>query len=413
MQILISNGSNQFHMGPLAAELAKRGKLLGIIASGWPTGFTRCLAKPFLKHAPVQRFFNRSEAIPVKLQHISTISEIVFQIGIRLRRISEHTEQRFSGLGFAWYSLYASKVLKRGNPSIYHYRACYGLGSVRTAKRMRVSAICDHSIAHPAVLQYMVENDGSWPEKPVPVTIIKSPLQRLMDRDIAQADWLLVNSHFVKETCVFAGYPAERIRVVYLGVDDKFFQTIPTLDEDQVKARVGGAILFAGGIQQRKGIATLAQAGLLLSDRVQFKLIGGAGAEIFALPGVDKWLESKSVHRVGIVPRGELARHMTEASIFVFPSYCEGSARVIFEAMACGCYIITTENSGSIVEDGIHGALVPVGDAAALAQAIQRALEKPLRVAEIGWQNSNLVKSRYRQSNYADNVIAVYQEILN
>lgn len=412
MRILISNGSNQFHMGPLAAELVKRGKLMGIIASGWPTGFTRCLAKPFLKHAPVQRFLNRSEAIPVKLQHISTFSEIVFQIGIRLRRISEHTEQRFSRLGFAWYSLYASLVLKRGRASIYHYRACYGLGSVRTAKRMRVQVICDHSIAHPGVLQYMVENDGQWPSRPRRSSDLASPLQRLMARDIDQAEWLLVNSDFVKKTCIFSGYPAERIRVVYLGVDDKFYNAIPDFDAAQVQARAGSAVLFAGGIQQRKGIGTLAHAGQLLGESVLFKLVGGSGAEIHALPGVDLWLNSPRVEHVGVVPRNELARHMTEAAIFVFPSYCEGSARVIFEAMACGCYIITTENSGSIVKDNIHGVLVPVGDAKSLAKAIKQAQSEPEKVAEIGWRNAQLVKEKYRQAHYADNVIAVYQEIL-
>ncbi len=103
---------------------------------------------------------------------------------------------------------------------------------------------------------------------------------------------------------------------------------------------------------------------------------------------------------------------MIRAPIFVFPSYCEGSARVIFAAMACGCFIITTPNSGSIVRHMEHGLLVPAGDATALAQAIAWARESPDFVAKIGWLNSCLVRAEYRQDQYADKIRTVYRSIL-
>ena len=45
------------------------------------------------------------------------------------------------------------------------------------------------------------------------------------------------------------------------------------------------------------------------------------------------------------------------------PASVEGSARVVFEALAAGCYVITTPNAGSIVKDEVHGALVEPGSA--------------------------------------------------
>jgi glycosyltransferase involved in cell wall biosynthesis len=97
----------------------------------------------------------------------------------------------------------------------------------------------------------------------------------------------------------------------------------------------------------------------------------------------------------------------------VFPSYCEGSARVIFEAMSAGCFIITTPNSGSIVNHGEHGYLVPPGDVIALTAAIEDALARPEMVAQIGKRNSELVRTQYRQKDYALKVANVYDTILD
>ena len=103
---------------------------------------------------------------------------------------------------------------------------------------------------------------------------------------------------------------------------------------------------------------------------------------------------------------------MSVHNIFVFPSFCEGSARVIFEAMAVGCFIITTPNSGSIVKDGVHGSIVPAGDHRALALAIDYALSNPQIVGEIGLRNAFLVRTKYRQSDYVAKVVSIYQEVL-
>jgi len=50
----------------------------------------------------------------------------------------------------------------------------------------------------------------------------------------------------------------------------------------------------------------------------------------------------------------------------VLPSLAEGSAGVIYEALASGFAVITTESAGSVVRDGIEGFIVPEGDPQAL-----------------------------------------------
>jgi glycosyltransferase involved in cell wall biosynthesis len=99
---------------------------------------------------------------------------------------------------------------------------------------------------------------------------------------------------------------------------------------------------------------------------------------------------------------------MLAAPVFVFPSFAEGSARAVFEALACGCYVITTPNSGTIVEQGVHGALVPPGDAERLAEAIAEADRDRTGVAQIGRRNAELVAAHFRQSNYGDGLESFY-----
>jgi glycosyltransferase involved in cell wall biosynthesis len=412
MKALVSNGSNQFHLAPLAAQLHQQGKLAGLLTAGWPTPLTTAIARPFLKDNPsVQRFFNRREDLPQDMVYPSNASEILFQIGIRLRRISEYTEQRFDRLAFAWYAANAGRVLRKLRPDIYHYRSCYGLSSVVVAKKIGIPAVCDHSIAHPGVLQYMVDHEGRWPDQAA--LHHESPLHCLMRTDIHRADALIVNSDFVRDTCIFSGIPAERIHVVYTGLTKKYLSYVPGFDFAQVTARAGRPMLFAGGVQRRKGVPTLAQAFLRLAQKPQLRIIGGREPGIDDIPAVRELLAHERVESIATVSWPELASRMTKAPVFVFPSYCEGSARVIFEAMACGCFIITTPNSGSIVRDRVHGLVVPPGDADALAAAIRFANESSEVVARIGWANAQLVRREFRQEQYGEKILRVYDSILN
>ena len=85
------------------------------------------------------------------------------------------------------------------------------------------------------------------------------------------------------------------------------------------------------------------------------------------------------------ISQDELVRQYNRAQLLVCPSLYEGFGLPAAEAMACGTPVVATTAGAlpEIVDDGVTGALVPPGDAGALAQAIRALLSEPERGARV------------------------------
>lgn len=88
---------------------------------------------------------------------------------------------------------------------------------------------------------------------------------------------------------------------------------------------------------------------------------------------------------------------IADCTVYVLPSYREGTPRSVLEAMAMGRAIITTDAPGcrETVVDGSNGLLVPVQDADALYRAMKRFVLEPGLAAQMGEESRRMAERRY------------------
>lgn len=84
-------------------------------------------------------------------------------------------------------------------------------------------------------------------------------------------------------------------------------------------------------------------------------------------------------------------------SVYVLPSYREGTPRTVLEAMAMSRPIITTDTNGcrETVKDGVNGYLVPVGDCEALAEAMEKMILHPESIPKMGEESMSYCKEKF------------------
>jgi len=170
--------------------------------------------------------------------------------------------------------------------------------------------------------------------------------------------------------------------VIYNGIDPAPFMSPPAKD---LKKQLGlsqnaNVIGFVGQLDERKGIDVLLPAfAKVARDRENLHLVMvGEGPE---RAGIEQFAQTHNlqnrIHLLGF--QKEIEDIMKSIDALVLPSYWEGFGIVLIEAMAAARPAVTTNVSSmpEIVLDHQTGRVVPVGNAEALAQAMQQIVENP------------------------------------
>ena len=412
--VIISNGFNKFHLARAAACMAGSRRLRCLITGAYPIPGAAFTATLLSRIAPfkARRLLDRAESIPQAQVRSLWFPELIDIMGsafetVGCRRIGESLKV----LSMKLYGRMAGALLQVGyrKAEIYHYRSGFGGASVRIARNLGMVTLCDHSTVHPALISYLINNGGKLPPRGD-----HGHLNRFWQwilTDIARADHILVNSEFVKDTFIHQGWEANRIDTIYLGVDDQFLGFLERVEPKRRNGRKACRLLFAGIFDTHKGAETVIDAlRAVKRGDWRFEIAGKVGSAIKR--NYASFFNNSRVKPLGVMLRSELAGHMRNADVLLLPSLAEGSARVIFEAMACGCFIITTPNAGSIVQDGVHGILVPPNDSKALKDAVTWTMEQPEKAKRVGARNAVDVRKNFRQSSYGDKLAKLYDRLV-
>jgi glycosyltransferase involved in cell wall biosynthesis len=190
---------------------------------------------------------------------------------------------------------------------------------------------------------------------------------RIVEREIAEyevADFITVPSSFNVRSFIKQGVDSSKLqRIPYGGNLSRFYVKNEKKGERFV-------VLFVGNFSIRKG------AGYLLEAFSRFKHSKKELWIIGPIPRTTKRILQRfnlsSVRFLGRVENSKLIDFYNAASVFVLPSIEEGLAMVQGEAMACGCPVIVTENTGGedLFRNNDGGFIVPIRDPRAIVEKL-------------------------------------------
>lgn len=263
--------------------------------------------------------------------------------------------------------------------------------------------ICDRGSTHARFQEKILQDEfRRW----------NVPLQTLDDRDTEReerqyemADAIVVPSQFAARSFVEQGITPAKLRTIPYGVRLDRFQPLsqPAVGEFNV--------VFAGQVAIRKGVPYLLEAfARVRHPRKRLKIVGAVQAEM--KPLLSKLLLDR-VEFLGAVSRAELASIFSSSHVMVLPSLEEGLALVQGEALACGCPVIATANTGSedLFTDGKEGFIVPIRDPRAIADRLQQLADDPTLQQQMRAAALERVRHLGGWNDYGDRWFALLQEL--
>jgi glycosyltransferase involved in cell wall biosynthesis len=277
-------------------------------------------------------------------------------------------------------------------PTIVHGFEGTALRFLMMGHRLGARTVLDSPSAHELASQLHIESGGD-PE------LIRRTTEKVRS-ERAAADIILAPSDFVVDRLVEGGVQASRIVHIAYGAD------LPP--RRVVRPRTTFTALFVGRVTAAKGVPDLLDAWARFNRRPAQLVVVGA-----PLPEAAPWTKhpAAEVSFRGHLSGPDLAQAYADADVFVFPTRGEGSARVVYEAMAAGLPVVTTRQAGSVVTDGFDGMVIEAGDREALLYALQQLFDNPAEAARMGGSARETIEQKYTWPEYRRKIAALYQDI--
>jgi glycosyltransferase involved in cell wall biosynthesis len=198
------------------------------------------------------------------------------------------------------------------------------------------------------------------------------------------------------------------------GVDPKDY-------DPEAKPEDPPIVAFTGRLTKPKGIVEFVEAARLVRAKYPASRIVVCGGVVttgnpaaVSEAELRAWVREEAIEWWG--HRDDMPSVMSRAAVVVLPSYHgEGLPRALLEAAAAARPIITTDTEGcrEIGRNGVNGLLVPVGDAAALAEAILLLLNDPEMRARMGREGRRIVEQEFSLDIVIRRTLAIYDRLID
>ena len=219
--------------------------------------------------------------------------------------------------------------------------------------------------------------------------------KRMLRRACRHHDHVFFQNKDDRDDLVNAGVVEDESKIVMTagsGVDLNAFPVQPLPDQP--------IFLMLARLLESKGVREYLEAASLLKRRCPDAIIrlGGMqdpGSGGIPMDEIQPMVDSGTIEYLGHVQ--DVQKALGECSVYVLPSWHEGTPRSVLEAMSTGRAIITTNARGcrETVDDGVNGLLVPLKDPATLAEAMEFLTKDAVRRAAMGQASRQMAESRF------------------
>jgi glycosyltransferase involved in cell wall biosynthesis len=160
------------------------------------------------------------------------------------------------------------------------------------------------------------------------------------------------------------------------------------------------SFILVARLLREKGVYEYAKAAKILKKQhpeVTFKLVGflDKNPSVISAQDLEIWQEEGFIEFLG---RSDNVRELlNDSTVFVLPSYREGTPRTVLEAMAVGRPIITTDTPGcrETTINGYNGYLVKAQDIESLCKAMKKMIDNPKEVIIMGSKSRKIAEDKY------------------
>lgn len=417
MKVILSTGHGRLHFIQVAVFLKNAGANVKVI-TGWipgkffPDKFINRLGRMVGRKNNLAEGLRKRTPKELDRDDLFSCSFSEFSVQFLFRLSAFRVIKRADSAVFGWklFGWQSRKYLR--NADIFHVRSGAGSGgAIRKARQQGMKIVVDHSIAHPKEMERQLLKSAKRDSLEYNKYQATSPADKfwqLVLDDCLLADRLLVNSEYVKSSFIKEGYPEEKITVVQWGVNQEFDGAKQSYTKsERIK------LIFTGGFGSRKGATLIIKAlEILIKQNVSFSLdvVGSVMSDI-TLP---EWIhDHPSVTFHGHLPQSQMKPLLEKSDIYIFPSYTEGSAQSVKEAMAIGLPVITTRQSGAPISHKENGILIEDDNIDELANAIIYLGNDIALQEKLGRSAAQTIKQDHTWENFARKTMEVYEELIS
>ncbi|RKU37235.1 glycosyltransferase family 1 protein [Candidatus Poribacteria bacterium] len=221
---------------------------------------------------------------------------------------------------------------------------------------------------------------------------------------VKKFDHFISVSHFLRKKMISHGIPEDKISTVHNFVDVS--DITPNFSE-------GDYILYFGRVHRSKGILTLIEAAVPLTD-VPIYIVGDGEAMLEVQQIIEK-NGAKHIHLLGFKQGDELRELILNSLCTVLPSeWYENCPMSVLESYAYGKPVIGADIGGipELIVDGVDGFLVPSGEQETLRDRLLWMSEHKSEAAEMGRIGRYKMETEFNADIHYERIMNVYQQFL-